>query len=186
MENYSSNNKLLPHLRWSLWTLHWFWYQFSVQHYIIPTFGSSSRGFASKDRKAVTTYLSQFKAHMDAHTVFHRFNSLIQTGLLNHELIENTDREITCASVHAEKKWCKHKPAYWTQELHQLKLHHLVWCQLKSRLLQRLPVTHVVQQAEKLAIPIMMTTTINDAKDAISKLQKSISEIDKASTKRRQ
>ena len=73
------------------------------------------------------------------------------------------------------------KPAYWTQELHQLKLHHSVWCQLKSRLRQRLPVTHVVQQAEKLTIPIMGTTTIAEARDAISRLRRSISDIHKES-----
>ena len=86
--------------------------------------------------------------------MFYRFNSLIQTELPNHDLIENIDREITRASVHAENKCRNRKPAYWTQELHQLKPHHSVWCQLKSRLGRRLPVTHVVQRAEQHTIPI--------------------------------
>ena len=61
----------------------------------VPTFGMSSRGFSSKDTKAVTTYLTEFKAHMDDHNVFHWFNELLRTGLPNHDLIENIDQEIT-------------------------------------------------------------------------------------------
>ena len=49
----------------------------------------------SKDQKAVMTYLTEFKAHMDAHNVFHRFNELLRTGLPKHDLIKNIDREIT-------------------------------------------------------------------------------------------
>mmetsp|Transcript_19816 Transcript_19816/g.40581 ORF Transcript_19816/g.40581 Transcript_19816/m.40581 type:complete len:100 (-) Transcript_19816:306-605(-) len=35
---------------------------------VVPTFGTSSRGFSTKDRKAVTTYLTKFQAHMEANT----------------------------------------------------------------------------------------------------------------------
>ena len=60
----------------------------------VPTFGSF-RGFTSKDRKAVKTYLTKFQAHMEAHNVFQRFNTLVHSGVPNHDLIEITDREIT-------------------------------------------------------------------------------------------
>ena len=124
---------------------------------------------------------------MDAHNVFHRFNSLIQTRVPNHDFIENSDCEITRASVHAENKCRNRKPsAYWTQELHQLKLHHSVWCQLKSRLKQRFPITHIIHRSEQHTIPITMTTTIAKASDAITKLRRSISEIHKGTTKRPQ
>ena len=71
---------------------------------VVPTFGTSSRVFSSKDRKAVATYLTEFKAHLDAHTVFHQVNELTQTGLPDHTLIEAIDREITRACQHAENK----------------------------------------------------------------------------------
>ena len=61
----------------------------------VPTFGTASRGFSSKDRKAVTTYVTGFKAHMDAHNVYHRFNELLHTGLPKHDLMENIDQDIT-------------------------------------------------------------------------------------------
>ena len=66
---------------------------------------------------------------MDAHTVFRRFNELTLTGLPDHTLIEAIDREITRACQHAENKCRRRRSGYWTQELHQLKLHRSVWCQ---------------------------------------------------------
>ena len=134
----------------------------------VPKCGSTTRGFTSEDQKPVTTYLSEFKDHLEPNNL-QRFNDLIQTGAPNHELIETIDREITQASVHAENKCRKCKPAYWTQELHQLKLHHSVWCQLRSRLHQHLPVTHIciVHRADQLKIPITTDTTLVEAQAAI-------------------
>ena len=111
----------------------------------VPTFGTSSRGFSSKDCKAVTIYLTEFKAHIDAHNVFHRFNELQRTGLPNHNFIETINQKITRACKHAESKCRRRQSGHWTQELHQLKLHHSVLCQFKSRLCRQLPLAHVLQ-----------------------------------------
>ena len=86
----------------------------SLFNHTIPIFRSTSRGFSSKDCKAVTTYLSEFNDHLKANNVFQRFNKLIKTGAPNHGLIETIDRVITWASVHAENQCCKHKASYWT------------------------------------------------------------------------
>ena len=100
--------------------------------------------------------------------VFQRFNVKIKTGAPNHGLVETINREITRAIIHAENQCHKDKPVYWTQELHQLKLHHSVWCQLRSRLKRRLPVSHAIHRAEQLTIPIMTATTSDEAQAASS------------------
>ena len=123
---------------------------------------------------------------MNAHNVFQRFNTRIHMGLPNHKLLKCIDPKITRASVHAENKCCRRKPGYWTQELHQLKLHFSVWCQLKSQIRCRLPVTNVVHRAEQLSIPITTHSTLTEANDAIAKLRKSITAIHKESFKRQQ
>ena len=61
-----------------------------------------------------------------------------------------------------------------------------MWCQLRSRLRRRLPVTHLVARATQLKIPITDSTTLPEASSAIAKLRLSILAIHKESNKRRQ
>ena len=80
----------------------------------------------------------------------------------------------------------RRRAGYWTQELHQLKLHHSVWCQLKLRLRCRLPLAHVIHRADQPLIPITKQRSLTDANTAVSKLRKAITAIHKESFQRRQ
>ena len=69
----------------------------------------------SKDRKAVTTYLTHFNNHITENKVYARLHELMTNSNPNHTLAEQIDRELIQAGKHAENACRRRKTNYLYQ-----------------------------------------------------------------------
>ena len=137
---------------------------------------TSTRGIMSKDRKAVTTYLTHFNNHITENKVYARLHELMTNSNPNHTLAEQIDRELIQAGKHAENACRRRKTNYWNLALSLHKQELSVYCQLRSRRRRNLQSMALMQRAEERGIKISkditadeITTKINFHKEAIKK-----------------
>ena len=149
------------------------------------TFDLMGRGFTTKDRTAVKTYLEAFYSHLTENNVFKRIGTLLENEHEDHELAEAIDRELTRACKHAENKCRKKRLDYWSIELHEVKRAVSVWCQFRRRKKKHLSSVALLTQAQACGIEIDPEITDTAIDDKISKLKKDVIAIHKNSAERR-
>ena len=149
-------------------------------------FNSQQQGFASKDSKAVTTYLTAFDAHLHHNYVYQPLSPLPKSDCPDHHLIETINCKIIWACQHPENTCRKHRLTYWTVYFHRTKLKLSVWCQIQLRLCCNLTITTIVKCAQHWDIIDPSGCTPEAVKETIDTLKKEIKAIHKTSHDKRQ
>ena len=134
----------------------------------------------------MTTYLTAFDAHLKHNDVYDGLSSLLKSNSHDHHLIEIINWEITRACQHAENTYRQGKLTYWTVDLYRAKLKLSVWCQIRSRLCQNLPIATIVQCSEQWDIADPSGCNPETVEDAIEALKQEIRGIHKTSHDKRQ
>jgi hypothetical protein len=150
-----------------------------------PVYDQAGRTFASKDPKAVTTYLAAAHSHLMANAVMTRIRNLLASDDPDHEEAEKLDSLMTQACEHASNQCKRRRKDYWNIEIHETKRNLSVWCQYKSRRIRKLSSRALIARTSALGLQMREGMPMEEILVQIEILRTRVKEIHKESAKKR-